>query len=96
MKTHKELAKKMLKDPAIMAEYEAQADEFALLVELLKARHRAGMSQAEVAERMGTKTSAVTRLETIGGSRRRSPSLATLQKYAQAVGYRLDLKLRRI
>ncbi len=54
------------------------------------------MTQAEVAERMGTKTPAVARLEAGGGSKRHSPSLATLRKYAQAVGCRLDLKLRQI
>jgi DNA-binding XRE family transcriptional regulator len=95
MKTHKQLVKKMLKAPAVKAAFDAQADEFALLDELLKARRRAGLTQAEVAERMGTKPSAVARLEAGGGSKRHSPSLATLRKYAEAVGCRLDLKLRR-
>ena len=48
MKTHKELVKKMLKNPAVRAEYEAQKEEFALLDELLRARRRAGLTQAEV------------------------------------------------
>jgi DNA-binding XRE family transcriptional regulator len=95
MRTHKEFVKKMLKNPAVKAAYEAQAEEFALLDELLKARRRAGLTQAEVAERMGTKPPAVARLEAGGGSKRHSPSLATLRKYAEAVGCRLDLKLRR-
>ncbi len=96
MKTHKELVKRMLKNPAVKAEYEAQAEEFALLDELLNARRRAGLTQAEVAERMGTKPPAVARLEAGGGSKRHSPSLATLRKYAEAVGCRLDLKLRQL
>jgi transcriptional regulator with XRE-family HTH domain len=94
MMTHKELVRKMLKQPAVKAEYDAQAEEFALLDELLRARRRAGLTQAQVAERMGTQTPAVARLEAGGGSRRHSPSVATLRKYALAVGCRLEIRLR--
>jgi DNA-binding XRE family transcriptional regulator len=93
MMTHEELVKKMLKQPAVKAEYDAQAEEFALLDELLKARRRAGLTQAEVAARMGTKTPAVARLEAGGGSQRHSPSVTTLRKYAAAVGCRLEIRL---
>jgi transcriptional regulator with XRE-family HTH domain len=95
MMTHKAFAKKMLKEPAVKAEYDGQADEFALLDELLKARRQAGLTQAEVAARMGTKTPAVARLEAGGGSQRHSPSVDTLRKYAHAVGCRLEIRLRR-
>src|SRR5437762_5909681 len=94
MMTHKAFVKKMLRQPAVKAEYDAQAEEFALLDELLQARRRAGLTQAEVAARMGTKTPAVARLEGGGGSRRHSPSVATLRKYARAVGCRLEIRLR--
>src|SRR5438034_11623436 len=94
MITHKALVTKMLKQPAVKAEYDAQAEEFALLDELLNARRQAGLTQAEVAARMGTKTPAVARLEAGGGSRRHSPSVSTLRKYAQAVGCRLEIRLR--
>jgi predicted transcriptional regulator len=94
MKTHKEMVRTMLKNPAVKAEYDAQAEEFALLDELLRARQKAGLTQAEVARRMGTKTPAVARLEAGGGSQRHSPSVATLRKYAEAVGCRLEIRLR--
>src|SRR5437764_15439389 len=94
MMSHDRLVKKMLKSPAVRAEYDAQAEEFALLDELLHARQRAGLTQAEVAERMGTKTPAVARLEAGGGSQRHSPSVATLRRYAEAVGCRLEIRLR--
>ena len=81
MMTHKALVRKMLKQPAVKVEYDAQADEFALLDELLRVRRQAGLTQAEVAARMGTKTPAVARLEAGGGNRRHSPSVATLRKY---------------
>src|ERR1700731_3012904 len=94
MLTHEQLVKKMLKNPAVQAEYDAQAEEFALLDELLRARRRPGLTQAQAAERMGTKPPVVARLEAGGGSRRHSPSLATLRKYARAVGCRLEIRLR--
>src|SRR5438552_6768628 len=95
MMTHKAFVGKLLKQPAVKAEYEAQAEEFALLDELLRARRRAGLTQAQVAARMGTKTPAVARLEAGGGSRRHSPSVTTLRKYAQAVGCTVEIRLRR-
>jgi transcriptional regulator with XRE-family HTH domain len=85
----------MLNNPAVRTEYDAQAEEFVLLDEMLRARRRAGLTQAEVARRMGTKTPAVARLEAGGGSKRHSPTIATLRKYAEAVGCRLEVRLRR-
>jgi transcriptional regulator with XRE-family HTH domain len=93
MLTHDRQVKNMLKDPAVRAAYDAQAEEFALLDALLWARQRAGLTQAEVAARMGTKTPAVARLEGGGGTRKHSPSVATLRKYARAVGCRLEIRL---
>src|SRR3954447_12821646 len=93
MLTHEEMVARMLKEPAVRAEYEAQAEEFALLDELLRARRRAGLTQAEVAAKMGTKTPAVARLEAGGGGQRHSPSVATLRRYAEAVGCRLEIRL---
>lgn len=94
MLTHKALVKRMLRRPAVRTAYEEQAEEFALLDELLRARRRAGLTQAEVAERMGTKTPAIARLEGDVGGARQSASIATLRKYADAVGCRLEIRLR--
>ena len=93
MMSHKQLVKKILRRQAVRAEYDAQVEEFALLDELLRARQRAGLTQREVAARMGTKTPAVARLEAGGGKRRHSPSLSTLRNYAHAVGCRLEIRL---
>ncbi len=70
--------------------YDALAPEYAVVSQLLKARTRAGLTQDAVAERMGTTKSAVSRLE---GSGKHAPSLATLRKYAQAVGCELQVRL---
>lgn len=91
MITHEELKKRALKDPDVRAEYESLHEEFAYLDEFLKARAKTGITQAEIAERMGTTQSAIARLESGGG--KHSPSISTLRKYAKALGYRLELKL---
>jgi transcriptional regulator with XRE-family HTH domain len=75
----------------VKAEYDRLDEEFTFLDEFLKARAAAGVTQAEVAERIGTTQSAIARLES--GSGKHSPSLATLQKYAHALGCRLELRL---
>ncbi|MBA3573027.1 MAG: helix-turn-helix transcriptional regulator, partial [Pyrinomonadaceae bacterium] len=89
--THSELKKRALQNPEVKAEFDALEPEFTLLREMLKARKKAGLTQAEVAERMGTKAPAVTRLESSLVSGKHSPSLATLRKYAAAMGYRLEI-----
>jgi transcriptional regulator with XRE-family HTH domain len=93
MKTHDEMVTEWQEGPAFRNAYEALAEEFALFDALFQARTKAGLTQAEVAERMGTKTPAVARLEAGGGSKKHSPSIATLQKYATAVGCRLEIQL---
>lgn len=45
----------MLSTPEVQAEYDALEEEFALFDELLEARLNARLTQAEVANRMGTK-----------------------------------------
>ena len=91
MLTHKELKSRALARGEVRAELDKLEEEFAFLDEFLKARAAAGMSQAEIADRMGTTQSAVARLES--GRGKHSPSLATLRKYARALGYRVDLRL---
>ena len=91
---HKQLVKAMLKNPAVKAEVERlNREEFALLDQILAARKSAGLSQADVAERMGTHAPAIARLESSLATGKHSPSLNTLRKYAQALGKRVELHL---
>ena len=92
MLTHDKMIEKMLSDPEVKAAYDSMEDEFALFDEFLKARKRAGLTQAEIAARMGTKAPAVARIEAGGGSKRHSPSVATLRRYAEAVGCKLKIE----
>jgi DNA-binding XRE family transcriptional regulator len=85
----KKLKDEWMKDAEFRAEYERLKPEFALALALIKAREKAGMTQAQVARRMGTTQSVVARIEG-GGS---PPNLKTLQRYAEAVGRRIQVKL---
>ena len=80
-------------DPQFRAAYDDAAEEFATLDELLRARQRVGMTQEQVAQRMGVKQAALARVESSLGSRKHAPSLATLRKYADAVGCRLEIRI---
>ena len=90
---HSELKNKALSKKAVKAEYEALEPEFSLLKDLLSARKKAGISQAEIAKRMGTKPPAITRLESSLTSGKHSPSIATLKKYVEALGCHLEIRL---
>ncbi len=92
---HDELKKRALKNKKVKEEYEALEPEFSLLKQILKARNRTGLSQADIAERMGTKPPAITRLESSLTSGQHSPSIATLKKYAAALDCRLEIKFVR-
>lgn len=87
-----ELAKALVR-PGFKAAWDSLEEEYAALGEVLKARRQAGLTQDEVATRMGTTKSAVSRLEASLRSERGSPSFATLRKYAHACGKRLVIKL---
>lgn len=91
MLTHKQLRIKALANAEVKAAYENLAEEFSLLDEFLKARAAQGLSQAQLAERIGTTQSAVARMES--GRGKHSPSLATLTKYADALGCKLEVRL---
>ncbi|WP_336981036.1 helix-turn-helix transcriptional regulator [Altererythrobacter fulvus] len=85
----KQTIRRWRKDPAFREAYMALAEEFALALQVVEARSRAGLTQEELAERMGTSRSAIARLES--GTAR--PSVTTLEKLARATGSRLRIEL---
>ena len=85
----KEIMAELLADPEVRREYDLLAPEFEISTELIRARVRAGLSQAELAARMGTSQSAFARLE----SERTLPSAKTLPRLAEATGSKMQLRL---
>jgi DNA-binding XRE family transcriptional regulator len=82
------------KDAAFAKAYEELSPEFAVLDVLLRARREAGLSQAQVAQRMGIAPASLARIEASVVSHKHSPSLTTLRKYAKACGRELSISLR--
>ena len=76
--------------PGVKKAYDDLGDEFAFLDEVLRARAGAGLTQGEVAARVGTTQSAIARLES--AQPKHSPSIATLQRYAKAIGYKVEIR----
>ncbi len=73
--------------------WEALEDEYAALDALLAARKQAGLTQEQVAVRMGISQPSLARVEASLGSHRHSPSLEMLRKYAAAVNCELKISL---
>ena len=80
--------KEQLKDPAFKAEYDRQQPEFAVINAIIAARREKGITQKSLAEKIGTKQSVISRLET----GRANPSVAFLKKLAQALNSHLEIR----
>ena len=87
---HEAFLKKASKRRGFKQAYDALAVEYGVASEMLAARTRAGLTQEVVASRMGTSKSTVSRLESAG---RHAPSLASLKRYAEAVGCKVQIRL---
>lgn len=79
--------------PGFAQAWDALEEEYAALDALLSARKTAGLTQEELAVRMGTTKSAISRLESSLRNEKHSPSFATLKKYAHACGKKLVVQL---
>src|SRR5262245_35240196 len=89
---HKAFLEKARARKGFVEAYDDLALEYQVASQMLRARSRAGLTQDAVAEKMGTTKSAISRLESAG---KHAPSLATLKRYARAVGCELQIKLVR-
>lgn len=79
-----------LRDPEFAEGLESGYEQLKIGVLLREARVQAGLTQEEVARRLDTKKSAISRIENRAGDIR----LSTLERYAAAVGRSLALELR--
>jgi ribosome-binding protein aMBF1 (putative translation factor) len=83
------LRQKLLTDPEVKAEYDRLGPIFAVVGEMIEARQAAGLTQMEIATRMGTSQSVVARLE----NARHMPTFEMIARYAAAIDRRLDIHL---
>lgn len=86
---HEDMLSKAMARKGFPEAYEQLAVEYTLVREILRARLRAGMTQQDVADAIGTTKSAVSRIESV---HERMPSVATLLKYADAVDCELEIR----
>ena len=92
MSKWKDLEKELLSDAATKKEFDKLAPRYAVISQLIAARIKNKMTQQDVARKVGTKQSAIARLESGGVN----PSLEFLQKIAQVMGYKLTVRLSSI
>ena len=85
---------KALKNPEVKAEYEALSPTYDLRRKLIALRKAAGLTQEELAERLHTNKSNISRLENVNSAV--SPTLTTIEAYAEAVGYRVEINFRSV
>ncbi|MDP6589312.1 MAG: helix-turn-helix transcriptional regulator [Alphaproteobacteria bacterium] len=81
----KQFRDKALSDPEVRAEYEALSAAFEMKRRMIAMRKKAGLTQEQMAERLGTKKSNISRLESINSGI--SPRLATIEDYARVLGF---------
>ena len=84
----KQFRQKALENPEVRQEYDALQEEFSLIDQLITMRTKAGLTQEDVAKKLGTNKSNISRLE----RGRSNPSWGTLNKYAAACGFRVKLE----
>lgn len=87
--TLKEFKKKALSDPEVEQEYNRLKPAYTLRKKLIELRKNAGFTQEELAEKLHTKKSNISRLENVNS--KISPKLSTIEEYAKAVGYKLEI-----
>lgn len=90
MRTWKSLKKQWLKDPKFKKEYDKLETRYALIDQIIGERIKKKMTQAQLAKKIGTKQSAIARLE----SGNINPSLNFMDKIAAALGTRLNVEFR--
>lgn len=87
--TLKNMRAKALTDPSVKAAYDELAPAFDMKRQMIAMRKAAGVTQAEMAEKLGTKRSNISRLESLNSGV--SPRLSTIEDYARALGHSLRL-----
>lgn len=89
MKSYKKVKQQLLKDTQTNQAYKKLGPEFELIQLIIEKRLEQGLTQAELAKKLNTKQSAISRLE----SGDYNPSLAFLGRLAQVLDAKLSIAL---
>lgn len=87
--TIEQFRKKALRDPEVKSEYDALSSAYEMKRQMIAMRKKAGLTQEQMAELLGTKKSNISRLESV--SSENSPRLATVEDYARVLGYKVKV-----
>lgn len=87
--TFEEDLKKRLKNPAFKKEWEDSEVEYQLGCRLIEARLKRGLSQRDLAKKVGTSQAAISRIESMNGN----PSLSFLKRISAALGSKLQISI---
>ena len=90
MKNFNELKKKLLQDKAVKKAYNDLAPQYALIEMIIRKRLKAGLSQETLAQKLGTKQSAIARFE----SGKTNPTLSFLTNITSALNGKLTISVR--
>ena len=84
-----ELKNKALSDPEVREEYEKLKPTYDLRRKLITLRQKAGLTQEELAKKLNTQKSNISRLENVNS--KNSPRLSTIEDYAHVMGYEVQI-----
>jgi len=90
MKDYSVIKRKLLKEKAVRDEYEKLGPQFRTIQAIIEKRLKQGLSQKELAERMGTRQSAISRFE----SGTYNPTITFLQKVTKALNARMEIVIK--
>jgi transcriptional regulator with XRE-family HTH domain len=88
----KEFKKKALQHPEVKKEYELLSPAYELRKQLIRIRKEAGLTQEEIADRLNTKKSNISRLENVNS--KSSPKLSTIEEYAKVTGFKIEINFK--
>ncbi len=91
MKDWKKLKSELLQNKAVKKEYDRLAPRYKIISELISARLKNGITQKELAQKIGTKQSAIARFE----AGNVNPSLGFLEKMAEVMNYKMNISFQK-
>lgn len=89
MEKWNKVKKELLKNKEAYREYKKLEPKYRLISQIIEARTKKGLTQAALAKKMGTKQSAIARLEAGNAN----PTLGFLEKASKALGTRINLRI---